>query len=111
MSTKSVQEIASEALLYLSETDELEAQLHTNVERLGYKVKQTLGAYMLHEEGTNPVKEAKARNSDGFKEIVAEELEAIQAHKEVKNKRSTQTMRFEWARSMNANRRQGGGNI
>jgi len=106
-----VQEVAAEALAYLVETDEQEAQLHTNVERLGYKVKQTLGAYMLHEEGTNPVKEAKARNSDAFQVVVAEELDAIQAHKKIKNKRSTQTMRFEWARSMNANRRQGGGNI
>ena len=106
-----VQEIASEALLYLAETDELEATLFSEVQRIEYKIKSTLGAHLLLSDGTVAEKESKARNSDEFKAVCAEHVKAVLDHKEVKNKRSTQTMRFEWARSMNANRRQGGGNL
>jgi hypothetical protein len=103
-----VHEIASEALQYLASTDELEATLHSEVERIEYKVKATLGAFILLAEGTVAEREAKARNSAEFKDCCDEHVKALRAHKEVKNKRSTQTARFEWARSLNANRRQGG---
>lgn len=103
-----VQEIASEALLYLASTDELDATLFSEVQRLDHKIKETLGAHRLLADGTMAQKEDQARNTPEFKAVCAEHVKAILEHKEIKNKRATQTMRFEWARSMNANRRQGG---
>jgi len=107
-----IQEIARDALLYLAETDEDCAKAKAHMKGLEYKIKHTLAAqYLSAEAKTVGDKKAISECSPAYIDITGRYEDAVLDYEILSAKRSTQTARFEWARSMNANRRQGGGNL
>lgn len=92
----------------LAESDEPAAASAAEAEYLERHLKIVFASELLKcSEGTVAEREAKARNSEAYK-AAHEQLKEVKAESLLyKNQRSTDTMRFEYWRSVNANRRQG----
>ena len=107
-----VQEVASEALVYLASTDEDCARAKARMKGLEYAIKRVLASETLKADGkTATERKAQGEASERYCEVTKDYESAILDYELLATKRSTQLARFEWARSMNANRRQGGGNL
>jgi len=101
-----------EVLQRMAETDEPAAKASADAKRLERHLKIVFASeYLRQDGGTVAEKEARVRTSESYK--AAHELlcEAEATHLLHQNERSTNTMRFEYWRSQNANRRQAGGNM
>lgn len=104
--------IASEALKYLAETDEECARAKAHMRGMEYAVKHTASQQTLCAEAkTAGERKCVAEDSQAYRDIVAKYIESIEDYELLAMKRATQLARFEWARSLNANQRQGGGNL
>ena len=104
--------IASEALKYLAETDEDCANAKAHMRGMEYAVKHTASQQTLCAEAkTASERKCVAEDSQAFRDVAAKHVDAIKDYELLAMKRATQLARFEWARSLNANHRQGGGNL
>ena len=104
-----VQDIAGEALTYLAQTDEDSAKAKARMKGLEYKIKIVLAQQQLIATGSSATeKKAKAEASQAYIEITETYENAVLDYETLNAKRSTQVARFEWCRSINANRRMGG---
>ncbi len=100
-----------EALQYLSETDEDCARAKSLMEGLSHKIKRVKAIQFLKASGTVGEREASAYASDEYLEVVEQHENAVADYEILRNTRNTANAKFEWARSMNANRRMAGGNL
>ena len=109
MSIQSVQETAAEALNYLANTDEDCARAKARMKGLEYAIKRVLAAETLTATAkTAGERKAAAEASEAYKTVTTDYENAVLDYELLATKRSTQTARFEWCRSINANRRMGG---
>jgi len=107
-----IHEIASEALTYLAETDEDCAKAKAHMKGLEYKIKRVLAQQTLQATAkTAGERKCVAEASEAYQAITEGYESAVLDYELLATKRATQLARFEWARSMNANKRQGGGNL
>jgi len=107
-----IQQVASEALTFLAETDEECARAKAHMKGLEYKIKRVLAAQTIAAEAkTAGERKAVAEASGDYEQVTNAYEDSVLSYELLATKRSTQMARFEWARSMNANRRQGGGNV
>lgn len=107
-----VHEVASEALRFLASTDEDCARAKAHMKGLEYAIKRVLAKEQINSEAkTAGERKAQAEASQAYESITIAYRDSVLAYELLATQRSTQTARFEWARSMNANRRQGGGNL
>ena len=94
------------ALVYLAETDPLEAELKTDMLRQEQKWKSVKDAtFLLYSEGSIPEKQARANNDPITQDALERYLNAVNAHRAMDNKRRTESMVIEVWRSVNATRR------
>mgnify|MGYP003345228734 CR=1 FL=1 len=75
------------ALIYLSSTDELHAELSGQVKKLEDGVKQAKAHSFILAEGTVAEREAKSIASDSYTDAVNEWIEAYKEFKIIENKR------------------------
>lgn len=108
---QTVHNTATEAIQYLAQTDEECARAKSLMEGLAHKIKRVKAIEFLGSSGTVAEREASAYASDAYKEVVEAHENAVAEYEIYRNKRNTANARFEWARSMNANRRMAGGNV
>lgn len=109
---KTIQDIASEALKFLAQTDEECAKAKAHMKGLEYKIKRVLASETLSANGKSAVeRKSMAEASKAYQDVTEAYEDAVLSYELLATKRSTQLARFEWARSMNANHRQGGGNL
>lgn len=102
---------AHKAIHYLAETDEQAALAKANVSYLDEKKKSIKAIHFLEAEGANGVREQKAYASDDYKAYIEEYKDAVYAFETLKNKRLRAQLTIDLFRSLNANRRQAGGNL
>lgn len=95
----------------LAETDAPAAEASSQAKMLDRNLKIVRAHEFLKAEGTVAERESKAYSSEAYKAAHNALSEAEANDLLLRNERSTNTMRFEYWRSMNANRRQGGGNL
>lgn len=95
------------ALTYRAETDEPEAKLHTLVVKSKYKLDAIFNTIAAMSEGTVLERNAKAYKHPDYESALAAYLTALSEHRQIKNKRDTETSLVDVWRSENANRRQG----
>ena len=100
-----------ECIQFLADTDEEAGQLKAAMLGAEFQAKQAKAREFVMAEGTMAEKESRAILSDAYK-TAQEALENATADFQIlANKRNTMQLRFEAWRSMNANRRQAGGNL
>jgi hypothetical protein len=97
----------SQALKYLSETDEKAANLKAEVARKEYICKKTRARVFLISSGNNEVRKAEAEVSEDTDKSEKEKVDAIVEFEKTKAKRETEALIVEVWRSVNANRRVG----
>jgi hypothetical protein len=100
-----IEKRASEALEFLTDTDERAAALKFEVERSLLLYNKTVDAHFLVSEGPVEVRKAKARQE--AEPLYIDYLESVRKFDEVDNKRRSETKVLDWLRSLNANVRQG----
>jgi len=97
-----------QSLSYLASTDELAAELKTDVERKHWMVKQITSAIYLRSEGTVENRKSYAVTSGEVEEATNNWLKALEESEKVVNKRKTESLITEIYRTESANRRSGG---
>lgn len=97
----------SDALGFLSESDEKAAELHTQAERMDYRSKMIRDEVFLHSEGTVAERTARAGCSPEYRSAVVDYLSALEESKAIQNKRNTASLIVDIWRTEQANRRQG----
>ena len=108
---QTVHNTATEAIKYLASTDEECARAKSLAEGLSHKIKRVKAIKFLSAKGTVAEREATAYSSVEYEAIIEEHQNAVADYEILRNKRNTANAQFEWARSMNANRRMAGGNL
>ena len=105
MKTEAIEDRAHTALKYLTETDEIAADLKTDVERALARYKAHCNAHFLTITGTSEErKRAAERESEP---LYLDYLDAMRKYEAVANKRRSEAMAVEWCRSLYSNYRQG----
>lgn len=97
----------SEALNYLSQTDEQSARLKADVERQEYRFKRTKALAFKLAEGTVADRTATAETAADTGEAAERWFQAIQDSEGVRARRQTEALIVEVWRSVQANRRTG----
>jgi hypothetical protein len=105
MNTEAIESRAHAALKYLTDTDELAADLKTDVERALQLYKATANAHFLAITGS--VEERKRASEREAEPLYVDYLEAMRKYEAVANKRRSEAMAVEWCRSLYSNYRQG----
>lgn len=100
-----INERLSEAMLFLSETDEEYAELRTKTERLELKAKTVRSMVFLHESGNNEERKAKADTHQSYLTALEEYLAAKQESEAMGNKRETQDRAIDVLRTIESSRR------
>lgn len=105
MNTQQIEDRAHEALRYLSDTDQLAADLRTEVERALARYKAYVNAHFLTITGS--VEERKRAAEREAEPLYLDYLDAMRKSEAVSNKRKSESMAVEWCRSLYSNYRQG----
>jgi hypothetical protein len=100
-------ERCTKALTYLAETDQLAAELKTDVARKEYAADLARKRVFLTADGNNEERKAIAEVSVDVQTAEDEFAKATLAYERVRAKRTTEAYIIEVWRSVNANRRQG----
>ena len=95
------------ALIYLSDTDRIHADLSGEVKRLEEGIKQAQAHEFLLAEGTVAEREAKAKASARFNQAVLDHIEIFKEFKLVDNERQHEQRIIDIWRTLSSNRRQG----
>lgn len=102
------QQRAEKALDYLAHTDEVCARARSYMLGLEKNEKTVLAVEILNSQGSSvQEREAKARNSEAYREWSKKYEEAVYDFEILRNRRSTAELLIESWRSINANRRAG----
>jgi len=105
VNTEAIEARAHEALRYLADTDELAADLKTDVERALARYKSHCNAHFLTITGTS---EERKRSAERESEpLYLDYLDAVRKYESVANRRKSEAMAVEWCRSLYSNYRQG----
>lgn len=97
-----------QALTLIAETDETEAMLKTDALRAEHAFKRKKDAVFLSfDHGSVKEREARANTSEIVLEAEGEWLAAVNAHREVENRRKREIMIIDVWRSLNSNKRAG----
>lgn len=107
MSKQLNQDRMEDALAYLSDTDELCANLKADVERAEWKAKRTEDAVFLRLTGTIAERTADSKTHVEAQAAWNEYFRLLKDFECIRNKRSTESIVVEAWRSVNSNRRQG----
>ena len=108
-----IEDRAAEALLYLADTDELDATLRMEMVKAEAKYKAHLDAvFTAFNDPDSPKasiedRKARARKHQTSQSSWDDYLCALEEFHITHNKRESQRQALEWCRSLNANRRQG----
>lgn len=101
-------EMVSDALKYLAESDVIAAGAKANRVRAEYKRKRTRARLMLaSNQSSSALREAWAETQPEYAEACEDEAEAIEAEETHRNKRNTAEAIIEAWRSEQANKRAG----
>ena len=100
-----------EVLQKLAETDEPAAKSASEAKRLERHLKIVFANEFLKQTGTVAERESKARASEAYMLAHNQLHEAESERLLYQNDRATNIMRFDYWRSLNANRRQAGENL
>ena len=107
-----VEQVAGEALTYLAETDESCAQAKAHMEGLKYRIKTVLAQQILNsKQSSHALSKSEAEASQEYQKVTEDYKNSVLEYETLHLKRQTQFARWEWARSLNSNRRQAGGNL
>lgn len=99
-----------QALTYLATTDEPCAGLRADMERTEFKAKAVRAAMVKLSPGSSAsAREAEADSSPEVMDAWEKHFKATHDYHAMANKRSTESIIVDTWRSINANRRQGGG--
>jgi hypothetical protein len=104
----SIETKADECLNRLAETDRNDAAYRYNARLAEHKYDKTVDALFLTLEGTVEQRKAKARTDDMAETAYLEYLDSQRLFDQLHNERETLRLRFDYCRSVMANRRQGG---
>lgn len=107
MKTEAIEDRAHAALKYLTDTDELAADLKHDAELAEARYEATVDALFIHMEGSIEVRKTAARLENGSQQMKLEHLEAQRKYDAVANKRRSEALAVEWCRSLYSNYRQG----
>jgi hypothetical protein len=107
-SASGIEAKADEVLNRLAETDRNDAAYRYNARLAEHKYDKTVDALFLTLEGTVEQRKAKARSDDLAEMAYIDYLEAQKLFDGLHNERETLRLRFEYCRSVMANRRMGG---
>jgi hypothetical protein len=107
MNTEKIENRAHEALKYLTDTDELAAELKIAALRAEAKHEAVVDAVFLTSEGSIEVRKAAARSSEAAQTALNDFFEATRQADAVLNMRRSQALAVEWCRSLYSNYRQG----
>lgn len=105
MNAEAIENRANKALEYLTDTDELAANLKHEAEKAEQRWQGTVDSHFLVEDGNNEERKAHARKQAEPRYL--EFLEAQRNFDAVANKRKSEALVVEWCRSLYANYRQG----
>ena len=106
MNAEKIEDRANAALGYLTDTDELAANLKNEAEKAKHRYDATVDSvFITLDEGSVELKKAVARGE--AEKIYLEYLEAQREYDAVANKRKSEALAVEWCRSLYANYRQG----
>jgi len=98
---------ATQALKFLTDTDEQAADLKHSAEVAEARHEATVDALFLHMEGTVEVRKASARTAETSQAAKLDFLEAQRQYDAMANKRKSEALVMEWLRSLYASYRQG----
>lgn len=105
MKTESIEDRAHAALKYLTDTDELAADLKHEAEKAEHLWQGTVDTHFLIEKGNVEERKANARKMAEQKYL--DFLEAQRKYDAVANKRKSEALAVDWCRSLYAAYRQG----
>jgi len=97
-----------QSLSYLASTDELAAELKTDVERKHWIMKKVEAMIYLHGTGTVEERKAQSKVSKEVEEATESWLTALADSEKTVNKRKTEALITEIYRTESANKRAGG---
>lgn len=97
----------SEALEFLSSSDDEAAELRTDAERAEFKARAVRDAVFLHETGTVAERTAKAGNSDHYKDAMQDYYAKLELAERIRNRRNTAELIIRAWQTVSSNRRQG----
>jgi hypothetical protein len=107
MNTEGIENRAHSALKYLTDTDELAADLKHDTERAEAAHEATVNTAFLHYEGPVETRKARARNCEAAIAAYDKFLIAQREYDAVANKRKSEALAVDWCRSLYSNYRQG----
>ena len=107
MKTEAIEDRAHQALKFLTDTDELAADLKCKAEMAEAAYAATVDAVVLHSEGPIEIRKAKARTSGEAQAAWDRFVIAQRDYDATANKRKTESLAVEWCRSLYAAYRQG----
>lgn len=105
MNAEGIENRANKALEYLTDTDELAANLKHEAEKAEHRYEANVDAFFLHEEGSIEQRKATARHSAG--QDYLDFLAAQREYDAVANKRRSEALVVEWCRSLYSAYKQG----
>ena len=105
MKTEAIEDRAHQALKFLTDTDELAADLKVDVERSLARYKAHCNAHFLTLTGTSEERKRAAEKES--EPLYLDYLEAMRNYDATANKRKTESLAVEWCRSLYAAYRQG----
>jgi hypothetical protein len=103
--TEAIEDRAHAALKYLTDTDELAADLKHEADKAEHVWQGTIDSHFLVETGNNEERKANARKQAEPRFL--EYLEAQRKYDAVANRRKSEALAVEWCRSLYSNYRQG----
>ena len=98
----------TDALEFLTDSDEKLAQLLSDVERAEWRTKLTKQMVFVHLTGTVADREANASVAPETQAAFEEYFKAVAAYNALRNKRATESILIECWRSVNSSRKFGG---
>ena len=105
MNTEAIEGRAHAALKYLTDTDELAADLKHEAEKAEHYYEAAVDAHFLAIEGSIEHRKSQARNV--CEQLYYDFLEAQRKYDAVANRRKSEALAVEWCRSLYSNYRQG----
>ena len=102
-----IEERAAEALTFLADTDEEDANLRSEMVKAERRLKLTEDAVFKMSTGSIEARKAEARTSIETQAVFVEYAKSMQDFHSLHNKRTTCRDKLEWARTLSVNRRQG----